>query len=395
MATRDLEGEWVQGWPDRRRLVPHLRKDHQGRVIYARTPFFDLQTPITPTDLRYIVAQLQMPEPVLPHEWSLSVDGLVERPLRLGFDEVQRLPATTVRVVTECSGTDANFFDWERSGGQTHSCDRCPPQPGKPSRYDLNQPHTGQVSSGEFTGVRLSTLLKIAGLKPAALGVRAEGFDRGRPGERVTQGATGVPEELNYDKCLPLEKALDPDTILAWGLNGEYLRHVHGAPLRLVVPGWSGNWSVKWLQRLEVLDHIAPCFYQTQYFVYVDNPDDADREPVTTMGVRCIITDPRDGDLPLGAGPNTVRGLAWSGCGAITEVEVSTDGGATWAAAHLEGPREKWLWTRWSYAWDAAPGAYKLMARARDEAGRQQPQVRWNYQRKNYDGIVPVDVEVS
>jgi hypothetical protein len=153
---------------------------------------------------------------------------------------------------------------------------------------------------------------------------------------------------------------------------------------------------VKWLQKLEVLAHMAPCFYQTQYFVMVDAPDDERREMITAMGVRCVITDPRDDDPPLPRGRNTIRGLAWSGCGMITEVEVSVDGGRTWCPAVVEEPREKWLWVRWSFLWDiTAPGHYRLMARARDEAGRQQPVTPWNYQHKLYDGIVPVDVRVE
>jgi len=114
------------------------------------------------------------------------------------------------------------------------------------------------------------------------------------------------------------------------------------------------------------------------------------------MGVKSVITDPIDEYSPLSRGSHAIRGLAWSGCGAITRVEVSVDGGQTWHDAHLEGPREKWIWARWSYLWEVnEPGHYKLMARATDEEGRTQPQTKWNYQRKHFDGIVPVDVDVE
>ena len=166
--------------------------------------------------------------------------------------------------------------------------------------------------------------------------------------------------------------------------------------MRLVVPGWSGNWSVKWLQKLEVLDHIAPCFYQTEYFFYADSLEAGDRTMVTTMGVKSIITDPRDDDPTHARGERVVRGLAWSGHGAITRVEVSVDGGESWQDAHLEEPSERWLWVRWSYRWNAhEPGSYKVMSRATDETGRHQPQIGWNVLRKNFDGIVPVDVTVA
>jgi DMSO/TMAO reductase YedYZ molybdopterin-dependent catalytic subunit len=393
---REIEGDWVMGWPDRKRPEPFARKDEHGRVTYQRTPIGELPGLITPTDLRYIVAQLQMPDPVHPDDWSLTITGEVERPLRLTYDDVQQLPARTVRVVHECSGTDADFFDYLKSGGEYAGCETCGRYHGKPDRFDLTRAHTGQTSAGEFTGVPLAAVLERAGLKPNAISVRAEGFDRGTPGEHATYSADEVPQEINYDKCLPLEKALDPDTILAWALNGEYLRHVHGAPLRLIVPGWSGNWSVKWLQTLDVLDHMAPCYYQTQYFYYADSRDDPERRMITAMGVRCIIIEPRDGDSPLAPGLHVVRGLAWSGMGAITRVEVSTDGGATWQDAHIEEPREKWLWVRWSHRWEAADaGRYQILARATDEAGRVQPQTPWNFQRKNFDGIVPVDIEVA
>jgi hypothetical protein len=114
------------------------------------------------------------------------------------------------------------------------------------------------------------------------------------------------------------------------------------------------------------------------------------------MGVKTIIVEPRDEDSPLSTGSHVVRGLAWSGEGAVTRVEVSTNGGETWRDAHVEKTGDKWLWVRWSYLWEAGdPGTYAIMARATDEIGRRQPQTEWNFQRKHFDGIVPVDVTVE
>lgn len=377
----EIEGEWLMGWPDRRRATPLQRKDEQGRVGYQRSPWAELPGLITPTDLRYIVAQLQMPDPVHPNDWSLSIEGAVERPLTLTLDDVQALAGRSVRVVHECSGTDADFFDYLKDGGR------------RPSQFDLNEPHTGQTSAGEFTGVPLRTVLEAAGLRPDALSVLAQGFDHGTPGEFATGAARYVPEDINYEKALPLEKALDPDTILAWALNGEYLRHVHGAPLRLITPGWSGNWSVKWLQKLEVLTETPSLYYQTEYFVYGDEHDEQ-REMITSMGVRCVILAPRHDD-EIAPGSQVIGGRAWSGAGAIDRVEVSVDGGESWVDAHIEEPRERWLWVRWSHRWDASPGRHTLMARATDAEGRVQPQTPWNFLRKNFDGVVPVEVEVA
>ncbi|MDP6606325.1 MAG: molybdopterin-dependent oxidoreductase [Dehalococcoidia bacterium] len=379
----ELEGEWLMGWPDRKRAQPLQRNDAEGRVAYQRSPWAELQGLITPTDLRYVVAQLQMPDPVHPDDWSLTVEGEVERTMQLDLDALRRLPGRTVRVVHECSGTDADFFDYLREGGD------------RPSQFDLTQPHTGQTSAGEFTGVPLATVIEEAGLKPGAVSVLARGFDHGTPGEFATGAARYVPEDVHFEKALPLEQALHPDTVLAWALNGEYLRHVHGAPLRLIVPGWSGNWSVKWLETLQVRRDMPPLYYQSEYFVYGDEDDDNDeREMITTMGVRCVILAPRHGDA-ISPGTQAIRGLAWSGGGRIERVEVSVDGGEHWDDAHLEEPREQWLWVRWSHRWQAEAGTHTLMARATDAQGRAQPQTPWNYLRKNFDGIVPVEIEVG
>ena len=155
------------------------------------------------------------------------------------------------------------------------------------------------------------------------------------------------------------QEALDPDTLLAWALNGEYIWHVHGGPVRLVTPGWSGNWSVKWLEKLEALDHMPRLYYQNHYFYLAQSLEDPNKEMVTAMGVKSIITEPRDGAPPLGRGQQVIRGLAWSGAGRITRVEVRVAAGQTWHDAHLEQPQERWLWIRWSHKWQLQePGGY-------------------------------------
>ena len=141
---------------------------------------------------------------------------------------------------------------------------------------------------------------------------------------------------------------------------------------------------------------MAPVFYQTEKFVYGDGPNDPNRHMITAMGVKSIITEPREKEGSLAQGDHLVRGLSYSGRGMITRVEVSVDGGKTWQNAILEEPREKWIWTRWSLLWHAnKPGKYTLLARAYDEAGRQQPVTPWNFQKKVFDGIVPVEVEIE
>lgn len=413
MPKREIEGDWVMGWPDRKRATVIAGKDAEGRVINGRAPLTELEGLITPTDASYIVNQLEVPEPVHPDEWRLRLFGELERPLELGLDELRRLPGRTVRAVTECAGNDAGFFDYLRRGGRKPS--RLNQQDmqaraalrvsgGLPSDAEIAESTTTcAVSAGEFTGVPLAAVLAHAGLKPGAACVRVRGFDRGRPDPAVIYRSVGhknvaIPDRgiVNFEKALPLDKALDPDTLLAWAQNGEYLLHIHGAPVRLVVPGWSANWWVKWIDELEAMPRVPSLFYQADYFIYGDSPDDPDKPPITAMGVRCIITDPLDEDSPLARGPQVVRGRAWSGAGAIARVEVSLDGGESWADAHVEEPREKWLWVRWSFPWQAdAPGHHRIMARATDAAGRVQPQVPWNFQRKLFDGIVPTDVTIA
>lgn len=415
MPRREIEGDWVMGWPDRKRPKLIEAKDRQGRVILGRTPLRDLEGLITPIDCYYVVAQLDMPEPVHPDDWRLTIAGGVERPLEISFEELRSMPSRTVRAVTECAGNDADFFSylagkrpkpsWFDDRGFEAIAKQLAEkgQSGDKSRaLDVDIPSSGYLSAGEFTGTPLREVLERAGIKPGSVSVRLEGFDRGRPDpliQYLSAGRTDIeivdPGVINYDKALPLEKALDPDTIIAWAHNGEYLLHVHGAPARLVVPGWSGNWWVKWLDKIEVLDRMPACYYQTHYFVLADSPESPKREMCTALGVKSVITDPQDDDSPLAAGSRVIRGLAWSGMGAITRVEVSTDGGETWQDAAIEAPREKWLWVRWQHPWEAVkPGRYVLKARATDEAGRTQPVIPWNYQRKHFDGIVPVEVEV-
>ena len=414
MAKREIEGDWVMGWPDRKRAELSAGKDAEGRVISGRTPILDQEGLITPTNNYYIVTQLDMPEPIHPDDWSLTVGGEVERELTLTLDDLRKLPGRSVRAVTECAGNDEGFFDYAKRGAPKPSR-RYVPDLARRAAMKANRAtptndelagemgNTCAMSGGEFTGVPLAEVLARAGVKPGAQWVWLKGFDSGRPDPAVqyrSMGRSDVeiedPGVINYDKALPMDKALDPDTLLAWAQNGEWMLHVHGAPLRCVVPGWSCNWWVKWLSRIEITREMPACYHQTKYFVYGESPDDPVKPMLTAMGVRCIITYPLDEDSPLERGSHAIRGLAWSGMGRIARVEVSVDGGATWADAHIEEPRERWLWVRWSYLWEPGrPGAHRILARATDEQGRVQPQTPYNYQRKHCDGIVPSEVVVE
>lgn len=372
-TVRTGEGTWL-GWPTKT-VEPATLADRQGRAYRVRTPIMEIEGPLVPTELFYAVQHFKVPEPIPLDTWVLTVDGEVKRPLQLSYDDLRRFPARTVRTVMECSGSDADFFEYARGERE------------RPSRTKEGM----ILSAGEFTGAPLAAILEEAGLTARAVSVRAEGVDSGVP--------SNDPEQLPfpYDKAVPIEKALHPDTILAWAQNGKVLEHLHGAPARLLVPGWSGNWSVKWLRRLEVLDKPGECYYHYKFYYYGESPDDPNKELVTTIGVKSIVTSPHDDNPTLPRGRHVIRGFAWSGAAEIAGVEVSVDGGQTWHAARVEEPRERWMWVRWSYVWDAqAPGTYRVMSRATDQVGRVQPLLpRYNYMRKNFNAIVATEVMIT
>lgn len=393
-AQAESPEERFMGWPAAGRPEARVRlRDRQERVVSAASPVLEQEGRITPTEAFYVVQHFRVPEPVRREDWRLTVDGHVRQPLTLAFDDLRTLQGRTVRALLECSGNDAAFFDVEPAGNAPAVFEPLPAGRERPRRADGLL-----LSAGEFTGVPLAAVLEQAGLGPNAVSVRVEGWDRGSPnpaGHGLPESYAGIPP-FNYDKGLPLEKALHPDTLLAWAMNGQYLDHIHGAPLRLVVPGWSGNWSVKWVQRIEVLDRPATCWYQTEYYYFSASPDDPAREMITALPVKSLLTEPDDG-ATLPRGRRLLRGLAWSGAGTVTGVEVSADGGRTWRAARLEEPRERWLWVRWSLPWDFdQPGTYTILCRASDEVGRAQPhEPRRNWLRKNFNGIVPVTITIA
>ena len=367
--------------------VPVKINDDDGRPVIdvLFSPAMEMEGLITPTDLHYVVQHFGIPDPVRPEDWSLTLKGEVKDPLKLSYEDLRRFPSRTVRTIMECSGSDVGFFDYFQDKG---------PRPSRTKECML-------LSASEWTGTSLASVLNAAGLTGRAVAVRAEGWDKGVPADVNAEGRVVYQEGVDpfyYDKGLPLEKALHPDTILAWAQNGELLQHSHGAPVRLLVPGWSGNWSVKWLRDLEVTDRMPDCWYHYNFYYYGDSPDDPNKELITTIGVKSIVTFPRDDDNPtLPRGTHAIRGFAWSGAGAVTQVDVSVDGGATWQPARMEEPRDRFMWVRWSYLWDVQkPGKYSIMSRATDEVGRvQSREPRYNNMQKNFSAIVANEVTIE
>jgi sulfane dehydrogenase subunit SoxC len=308
-------------------------------------PLEALRHEITPLGLHYLLTHYDIPA-VDPDAWRLTVGGRVEHELDLSLADLRAREPVTVPVTMECAGNGRARLD---------------PRP-------ISQPWlTEAIGTAEWTGISLAPLLAEAGLAEDALEVVFTGLDRGVEG--------GV-EQL-YERSLTLADALRDDVLLAYACNGEPLLPQHGFPLRLVVPGWYGMTSVKWLQRIAV---VAEPFegYQMITGYRMRRDEDDVGTPVTRIEPRSLMVPPGIPDFMtrcrfLRPGPVRLEGRAWSGWGPIERVDVSADGGATWAPANLGDPPGEAAWAPWSYDWDAPEGEHELCVRARDATGRTQP----------------------
>ncbi len=336
--------------------------------LVAGIPLPSLDGGITPTGRHFIRNHFSIPQLDIS-SWSLVVGGEVEKPLRLSSNELRQLPRKDLVALLECAGNS-------RASVQ-------PPVEG------LLWDHGG-VGTATWTGVPLRVILELAGLRDTAREVLLQGADRGEE-----WGNSGG--EMSYAMSLPLEKALHPDTLLAYEMNGEVLFPEHGYPLRLVVPGWYGMTSVKWLVSIQALQRPFEGYHQTVYYVFAKEgvADGSPQERVTSLRVKSLITWPQRGQgLPPGS--HAIRGVAWSGHGPVSRVEVTTDNGRTWRPAELEGCLSPYAWQRWKYRWDVdQPGFYLIRARATDGEGNAQPsQAPWNFRgfANNSVHVVPVEI---
>lgn len=299
----------------------------------SRTPLQDLYGTITPSSLHFERHHSGVPK-IDPNRHELLVDGLVERPLVFTVKELQRFPAVSRFHFIECAG----------NSGREHE--------GRPG--ETAQRSHGLLSNSEWTGVPLKTVLDEAGLKRAARWIVAEGADASK-----------------LSRSLPLDKVLD-DVLIAYGQNGEALRPEQGYPLRLIVPGWEGNTHIKWLDRIMVTDE--PFMTRDEAANYTDlMPDGKARWFTFVMEAKSVITCPSGEQILDGHGSYEISGLAWSGRGRITRVEVSADGGKTWADARLHDPVLPKAATRFSLPWKWEGGEAALQSRCTDETGYVQP----------------------
>ncbi|WP_415856952.1 sulfite oxidase [Sinomonas sp. G460-2] len=328
-------------------------------------PLEALRWPITPPGMHYILTHFDVPD-LDPVEWRLRIGGSVAHPLELTLSDLLRRPRETMTVTLECAGNGRSRLD---------------PRP-------ISQPwDLGGFGTAEWTGTPLAPILAEAELGEDVVELVFTGNDRGIQG--------GI--EQDYARSLTVEEATAYGVLLAYEMNGRPLPPQHGFPVRLLVPGWYGMTSVKWLRSIEAVTEPFTGYQQAVAYVYQKDADDAGT-PVRRIRVRSLMVPPGIPDFltrqrTLGAGPTMLRGRAWSGEGAITGVEVGIDG--VWLAAHLDPPVGPNAWQEWQFPWVATPGHHELACRATDAAGNVQPvEAEWNLRGLGNNSVQTVEVEV-
>ncbi|EEF58909.1 sulfite oxidase [Pedosphaera parvula] len=332
-------------------------------------PFEKLDGFITPTELFYVRMHYAIPK-IDRTKWRLRVEGEVERAFELNFDELTKLASKRVAALLECAGNSRIFLEPKVSGVQ----------------WGL-----GAVGNANWTGVPLSILLDRAGVKQAAREVILEGADEG-PAEL----AGGPHGKVCFARSIPLAKARE-DALLAYKINDVDLPAEHGFPVRAIVPGWYAVASVKWLQRVIVIDRPFNGYYQTlDYAFWKRVHGNPELEPLRKMPIKSEIAQPMEGETVPVNSKVRVRGAAWTGEGEVAKVELTVDGGATWNETKLDEAKPN-AWRLWEFDWQTPATAEKriLIARATDSKGRTQP-AEHDPDRGAYmiNHLLPINVEV-
>lgn len=331
----------------------------QGMIVRS-SRFFDLEMPreyansfITPIPHFFVRNHMHEPSTLGAATWRLTIAGEVDKPLTLTLADLRKLDSHTVINVLECAGNGRAFVEPHVPGIQWQK---------------------GGVGNARFSGVRLANLLHRAGVKASGKHVMFRGLD-GIPGK--------VPP---FIRSIPIEKAMDPDTLVATHMNGVPLPKHHGFPARALTPGWVGAASCKWLTEIKVLDNpfegnfMNPGYRMPNQALKSGEGLSADNShPVTALHVKSLIATPVDG-AKLKSRAVHVQGVAWAGENDVTRVDISTDSGATWKPAALGKERSKYAWRLWNFSFTAPkPGSYTILSRATDSQGRVQPgSVTWN-----------------
>lgn len=343
-----------------------------GLITLSPSPT-DLEMPlegfiseITPVESFFVRCHTLTPK-LSTKTWHLEITGLVNTPLKLTLADLQKLPRVHLTAVLECAGNGRSFFK--------------PGMPGAQWRF-------GSVGNARWTGVRLRDVLAQAGLKPAAAHLLLEGAD------------SPMGKMPDFQRSLPLEKASHSDTLLAFAMNGKPLTPEHGFPLRIIAPGWAGDSWIKWLTRIELLDHEHDGFWMKTAYRHPNKHIEpgaavapADLIPVTDLNIKSVIATPTNWTRP---GATTIQGAAWSNASPVAKVEVSTDAGKTWNAAQLPDTPTKYGFRRFTWQWMATEGSHTLISRATNEAGQTQPmEPEWNPSGYLYNAAQPREIIVE
>jgi sulfite oxidase len=345
-------------------------------LIVRSFRFVDLETPVeyfntwlTPVPRFFVRNHMHEPSELDAAIWRLTIGGEVEKPFTLSLADLAKLESHSVVNTLECAGNGRGLYRPQVPGVQWQK---------------------GAVSTARFSGPRLHDVLQRAGVKNSGKHVMFRGLDE-VPGK--------VPP---FIRSIPIEKALDSDTLIATHMNGAALTKHHGFPARALVPGWIGAASCKWLTEIKVLDSefvgnfMSPGYRLPNQPV---KPGDAvkpeDTHPVTGLNVKSLIAGPVDGSQ-IKPGKISVHGVAWAGEADIAKVEISTDGGSSWKPATLGQEQSRYAWRLWHHEFMAKAGDYSILARATDSQGRVQPEAAvWNPSGYLYNAVDQVKIHVS
>jgi len=333
-------------------------------------PFSSLDGFITPNESFYVRCHFPIPE-ISTDNWSLKIEGEVEAPCELSYDDLRAMPSQTIAATLECAGNNRIFLEPKAKGVQ----------------WGL-----GAVGNASWTGVLLSNVLDCAKVRAGAIEVILDGADEGNVDKTPTPAG-----KISYCRSLPLNKAR-ADVLLAYEMNGEKLSAPHGFPLRAIVPGWYAMASVKWLRRIVVTDKPFNGFYQSLDYSYWDRSGPLPTlAPLAEQQTKTEIARPENGETIAANSSYRVHGAAWSGTGEITRVELSVDSGRTWQDTKLLGEPVKNAWRLWECEWrtPATAGSYTIFARATDSRGFVQP-VERSGDRGTYmiNHLLPVEVVI-
>ncbi|MEY2493901.1 MAG: hypothetical protein QOJ45_393 [Verrucomicrobiota bacterium] len=334
-------------------------------------PFSSLSSFTTPNESFYVRCHFPVPK-IAAADWRLKIEGEVDAPYELTYDELLAMESRTIAATLECAGNNRLFLEPKVKGVQ----------------WGL-----GAVGNASWTGIPLSALLDRAKVKGGAIEVILEGADEGE-----VDKAPRPAGKISFCRSLPLGKART-DVLLAYEMNGEKLSAAHGFPLRAIVPGWYAMASVKWLRRIIITSKPFNGFYQSLDYTYWDRSGPLPSlAPLAEQQTKAEIARPENGEVIPAGSTYRVYGAAWSGEAEITKVEISADSGVSWREAKLLGGAAKNAWRLWEYQWQtpAQAGRQTLFARATDSRGQVQPSER-SGDRGTYmiDHLLPAEVEVG